>query len=51
MHQVLFFFVLLLHDMVVRSLNFLDQGEEELEFLLVEGILHGEHIIVLLVKN
>ena len=47
MHQVLSFVVLLLNDRVIRSL--LDQCEEELELLLIEGILHGEHIVITIV--
>ena len=46
-HQVLPLVVFLLNYFVFRSL--LDQGEEELEFLLVQSVLHGVHVVVSIV--
>ena len=47
--QVLSLVILLLYDRVVCSL--LDQCQEELEFDLVQGVLHGEHVVVAIIKD
>ena len=48
-HQVLSLVVLLLHHRIIGCL--LDQREEELKLLLVQGILHCQHIVVAVVED
>lgn len=42
-------FILLLYNFIVCSL--LNQSEEELELLFIEGVLHREHVVITVVKD
>jgi len=48
-HEILSFLVFLLNSGIVSG--FLNKGEEELEFLLIEGVLHREHVVVAIVED
>lgn len=49
MHQVLSLVIFLLNNCIISCL--LNQGEEELKFLLIQGILHCKHVIIAIVKD
>ena len=47
--QVLSLFIFLLDNPVIGCLR--NQSEEQLEFVLIECVLHRKHIVISIVKN